>query len=102
MKMKKFTLVISLMLVLVIMLTGCGAQSSGDKTRVESGSINTEYAGDPSPVVLKDYKITEQSKQELMAIPVKSGAQEVSETENNSSEEGGAGEGGSSEAKPKI
>ncbi len=102
MKMKKITLIISLIFILSLALAGCGAQLSEDETKIESGAVNTEYAGNINPEVPKDYKITKQSEEELMAVPVKSGAQEESETGDIGSEEGGAGEGGSSEAKPKI
>lgn len=96
MKMNKFTFLIVIIMVALI-LTGCGSQLSSNDVIIESGVNDQEYVGNVCPEVPKDYKITEESKEGMIVVTIKCGVQKEIPAGDSSS-----GDGGSDEAKPKI
>lgn len=93
MKRDGFVILVILFLVFSIIFTGCGSQQMSKKVQVESGVIDEEYVGTVSPEVTRDYKISEESKKEMVET-IKSGVQKEIP--------GDLEEGDSSDAKPKI
>lgn len=68
--MMRKTLIISAFSVLILALVGgCSNEHSDAPTsEVNSGSLNTEYVGDPHPVLVEDFKQSEVEAQLLEEI----------------------------------
>lgn len=92
----------------VLLLTGCQTASPGSQSQVDSGVIDQDYAGTPNPEVPKELKLTEKEKKEgVQKITIKCGVEkeiprEVPEEPAGNTQPETQQAGGEQVAKPKI
>lgn len=94
-----FRLILALLLIMIIM-TGCGSTEKATQATVESGVIDKDYVGVVAPVLPQDYKIEEKAKEGMIKVTIKCGVEK--EIPVGGSEEEQEKSGDSDEAKPKI
>lgn len=66
--MKKSFICAFVSLVVLALVGGCSNEDASNKSLVNSGSVSTEYVGDPNPVLVEDFKQSEVEKQLLENI----------------------------------
>jgi hypothetical protein len=73
---RKGLFVLMLVVVITILAVGCGANSTAQVMRVESGAVNDNYVGVVNPELAKDLKLSEGEKKEgIEKITIKCGTQ---------------------------
>lgn len=95
---------ISLVLILVFTIVGCGKTTGTAETNLDSGVINKEYVGNVSPDVPKQHKLSEEeAKHGIQKITIKCGVEtEIPAQNPGSDQQQQKEEGNSNEARPKI
>ena len=94
MKVSKVFVFVMCLVLSVFILSGCvGSKTS--EVKVESGVINKDYVGVVSPVLVKDYKITEEAKEGMIKVTIKCGVEKEIPI-------GSGDKAGETDAKPKI
>lgn len=57
--MKRLSLLFLALVSVLLFAVGCSGEQSSDVPKVNSGVVDENYAGDPDPVLVENYKQTE-------------------------------------------